>query len=577
MPLALDEHTSDGDLWQLVKQGNIPAFETLVRRHQSLVCAVAYNACGNLATSEDVAQETFWTAWRQRAGLREPGRLRAWLCGIARTLGNNARRRAARPAEAAGPLDEALGLSTAAPGPTEQAVSHEEETLVWRALDQIPEAYREPLILFYREGQAVAEVAEALDVSPDAVKQRLARGRAMLRDQVAELVESAMRRSRPGQSFAVGVLSGLATVAAKGAGAALPGMAGVFLTSGFLSGILGSLGGLAGGWLGTWLPAQLAPTKGEREFLSRSGRRMLLVAALFLAVLIGGIWAFIGPAFESFDAVGYLIFWAVWMAVFGIYVTVETVRTGRTMRRLRAAGGEPNDAPLRRRLEAVASRYRGRIFRSRATLFGLPLIDINVSDPMPRGERRVGVARGWIAIGDDARGILLAVGAKASGLIALGGLAVGGLSFGGVAVGVVAVGGLSAGVLGIGGLGMGIVALGGFAVGWQAAGGMAVAWDVAVGGGAAAWHAAYGGAAIAHDLAVGGGAWAAHANDDAARAVLLDHPLARGVQWLNENMTWFVIGLVLLSVLPTVAMMPLLFRREKEWPPAPPRCDEQQP
>jgi hypothetical protein len=77
---------SDSSLWQLVCRGSESAFEVLVRRHQSLVCAVAYSACGNLALSEDVAQETFWTAWRTRATLEQPDRLRAWLCGIARNL-----------------------------------------------------------------------------------------------------------------------------------------------------------------------------------------------------------------------------------------------------------------------------------------------------------------------------------------------------------------------------------------------------------------------------------------------------------------------------------------------------------
>src|SRR6476620_4805043 len=94
---------SDAHLWQLVCQGSTHAFESLVRRHQSLVCSVAYSACGNLSLSEDVAQETFWTAWRQRASLEQPDRLKAWLCGIARNLAKNARRKASRPAESAGP------------------------------------------------------------------------------------------------------------------------------------------------------------------------------------------------------------------------------------------------------------------------------------------------------------------------------------------------------------------------------------------------------------------------------------------------------------------------------------------
>ena len=176
-PRTENASESDSNLWQLVCQGSASAFEVLVRRYQSLVCSVAYSACGNLALSEDVAQETFWTAWRQRASLEQPDRLRAWLCGIARNLAKNARRKASRPVESAEAQDVLTELSTDEPGPAEEAVSREEESLVWQALERIPEAYREPLILFYREDRSVAEVAGALVLSEDAVKQRLSRGR----------------------------------------------------------------------------------------------------------------------------------------------------------------------------------------------------------------------------------------------------------------------------------------------------------------------------------------------------------------------------------------------------------------
>ena len=84
-PQTIEASASDAELWRLVLQGNTSAFEVLVRRHQSMVSAVAYSTCGNLASSEDVAQETFWTAWRQRASLEQPGRLNSWLCGIAQS------------------------------------------------------------------------------------------------------------------------------------------------------------------------------------------------------------------------------------------------------------------------------------------------------------------------------------------------------------------------------------------------------------------------------------------------------------------------------------------------------------
>jgi hypothetical protein len=283
---------------------------------------------------------------------------------------------------------------------------------------------------------------------------------------------------------------------------------------------------------------------------------MLLVSVVFTVVLLAGVLVLTG----RFPIASYLTFWAVWTGTFAAYVAVESIRAARAVNRLRVSPGEPNDAPLRLGAEAIASRYRGRVFRSRATLFGLPLLDLNVSDSLPLAgqgqstpaprERRV--ARGWIAVGDDARGILLAVGHTARGLVAVGGRAVGVLSLGGMAVGLVAIGGFALGVVAVGGLGVGVLALGGGALGWQAAGGGAFAWDVAVGGGA-----------VARDYAVGGAAWARCANDDAARTVLLDHPLAHAVQWSVASAVLALASFILFCVLTPLTVFPLMYRRQE--------------
>ena len=548
---------------------------------------MAYSSCGDLTLSEDIAQETFWAAWRERAALEQPGSLRSWLCGIARNLGNNARRRASRADEAVTPLEAVAEPSTPTRGPAEEAATRELESLVWQTLEQIPETYREALVLFYREQQSVAEVAAALELSKDAVKQRLSRGRGMLRERVAELVGDTLRRSRPGRTFTVAVMTGLTALSAgtktalagagAGTGATLSGAAGpalkaaAGLSGGTLGGVLGMFGGIAGGWLGTWIPAQLAPTKRQRDYLLRAGRRMGLVSALFMIVMFAGAFSLLG----RFPIGYYLTFWGAWFVTYGAYVTMEGVRAARGMKRLyaeRPPAAEPNDSRLRVGVDVVVRRYRGRVFRSRAIFFGLPLIDINCLDPeltagwggagpAPGGR---GTARGWIAIGNDARGVLLAVGSKACGLIALGGRTLGVFSLGGVAAGIVAFGGLALGVIGFGGLAVGGLAVGGLGVGWQAWGGGAVAWDVACGGGAVAWRAAYGGAAIAHDYAVGGEASAQHANDEAAQAVLLAHPLVRGTKWYMANTSWCTTVIVLLSVLPTPVMLLLMYRRGRE-------------
>ena len=161
--------------------GNRDAFGQIVARYQSLVCSLAYSATGNLSQSEDLAQETFITAWKQLAGLREPAKLRAWLCGIARNLIHNWLRRQGRePAHNAESLEEASTSPAPEPLPVDQAISKEEAAILWSSIESIPEIYREPLVLFYREHQSVETVARELDLSEDAVKQRFSRVRKLL-------------------------------------------------------------------------------------------------------------------------------------------------------------------------------------------------------------------------------------------------------------------------------------------------------------------------------------------------------------------------------------------------------------
>src|SRR5512138_405949 len=77
---------SDADLVAESLSGNREAFARIVERYQTLIASLAYCATGNLSRSEDLAQETFVSAWKQLADLREPAKLRPWLCSVARFL-----------------------------------------------------------------------------------------------------------------------------------------------------------------------------------------------------------------------------------------------------------------------------------------------------------------------------------------------------------------------------------------------------------------------------------------------------------------------------------------------------------
>jgi hypothetical protein len=97
--------------------------------------------------------------------------------------------------------------------PVEQTISREEEAILWHSLERIPEIYREPLVLFYREHQSVEAVAQNLELTEDAVKQRLSRGRKLLHEQVLAFVEGALERTRPGKAFTLNVVASLPLLA----------------------------------------------------------------------------------------------------------------------------------------------------------------------------------------------------------------------------------------------------------------------------------------------------------------------------------------------------------------------------
>ena len=109
----------------------------------------------------------------------------------------------------------------------------------------------------------------------------------------------------------------------------------------------------------------------------------------------------------------------------------------------------------------------GKRYRSKATLFGLPVVSIAFGPA--EGELR-GVARGVIALGDIAIGFL-AVGGVSCGIVAVGGAALGLFAIGGLAIGLLtALGGTAIGTAAMGGAAIGVLAIGAGAAGIWAQG-----------------------------------------------------------------------------------------------------------
>lgn len=492
--------------------GNRDAFGMIVTRYQSLICSLAYSATGSLGASEDLAQETFITAWKHLRQLRERHKLRAWLCGIARNRINSTLRREGRePARIAEPLENIPESASAELLPDDQTISKEEEAILWRSLERIPENYRETLVLFYREHQSVENVAAALDLSEDAVKQRLSRGRKLLAEEVAAFVEGALARTNPGKAFTLGVLAALPAVLTTSAKAAAIGAVAakgsVVAKSAAAFGMFNFIAAPVLGFVGPWLQYRVvlaAAKTAEERRLIRSYYSRLFALMLGFGIALVVVIVLSGKLVESHP-------WLFVCALTGLVAgyAAAAIRLGIWANAIFRKMLQEQDA---------AAHTPGRPiweYRSRLELFRLPLVHFCFH----RTATGRAPVKAWIAAGNFAIG----------GLFAFGGMAVAPLSFGGVAFGLLPFGGLAFGLFPIGGFALGGWAFGGLALGWEAFGGCALA-----------WHAAMGGLAVARDFALGGAAQATQANNEAASQFIKGDfffqrmvVLSRYVGWLN--------------------------------------------
>ena len=508
-----DSLAPDAELVNRSLTGERQAFGALVTRHQGAACGVAYAVCGDFPASEDVAQEAFVSAWKQLSSLRETGRFRAWVCGIARQIAlSQVRRRDRRgdrpPAET--PPEPAAEIAS----PREEAILAEESGLLWQTLDRLPDSYREPLVLFYREQQSVAAVATALELSEDTVKQRLSRGRALLREELANRIEGVLGRTRPGAAFTAAVLSALPpvlvgvglTVGANSAKAATLGGAGSATTTGGAAGV-SLAASLASGAIGLFslyvfyrfLRSPEIP-KDVRRIVGRTATLSLGVS-VFFALLVMWVAITRGSSLVAWGIPPVLVLVAAIVAFIAVNVALS-LRATRLLVNLPLGQGAP-----------VA---QGRRYASRWHLAGWPLVSVAFGADPSRNERR-GTARGWIALGDVAFGFV---------------------AIGGIAVGPIAVGGVCAGLLAVGGGAIGLAVLGGVAMGWAGCGGMALAWEFAAGGLAIAHELAFGGLALSSGQAFGGVALAPLANDPAAWTSLNAHSVYGIILKLLPHAGW---------------------------------------
>jgi RNA polymerase sigma-70 factor (ECF subfamily) len=189
---------SDGELMARCKNGDMTAFDQIVRRHKTPLVNFIYRFIGDPDTAEDLAQETFIRIYknvkRYRANVAS---FRTWMYRIAANLCKNELRNRNRrlrmlvnPAIGAQDSDPIEDLSDTTAGPDDQLEEKELQKALAQAISSLPEKLRTSLILRDIEGMTYEEIAQTIKRPVGTVKSRINRARLMLKDKMSAYVNS---------------------------------------------------------------------------------------------------------------------------------------------------------------------------------------------------------------------------------------------------------------------------------------------------------------------------------------------------------------------------------------------------
>src|SRR6266566_7074241 len=170
-----------GQLAQQATGGDLDAFEELVRRMQRRVYGFAYQHLRDLDEAHDLTQEIFVKLYRNLARYDADRPFEPWFWKLAANSTINYRRKRVPT-----PTDQSADRASTG---AESALPAHDPALV-DALAQLDPAYRLPILLHYYADLPLDQVAQSLNLTVPAIKSRLHRARAMLRNTLAESEEA---------------------------------------------------------------------------------------------------------------------------------------------------------------------------------------------------------------------------------------------------------------------------------------------------------------------------------------------------------------------------------------------------
>ena len=180
----------DVQLMLRTQDGDDSAFTELVNAYQDKLIGTFYHMMHDQGVAEDLAQEVLLRVYRARHNYKPTARFSTWLYRIVNNLASNTRRNKARKREVSltprdsGPNPGALLQEKSGLMPNRQFALTEQQKIVRDAMDALNDRQKLAVLLNKFEGMSYADIGDAMDLTPAAVKSLLSRAREKLREKL---------------------------------------------------------------------------------------------------------------------------------------------------------------------------------------------------------------------------------------------------------------------------------------------------------------------------------------------------------------------------------------------------------
>jgi RNA polymerase sigma-70 factor (ECF subfamily) len=187
-------NVSDEQLIAKFQQGDVQAYDVLVRRYKDQLLNFIYRFVGNRSDAEDIVQETLLRVYKNKHMYKEIAKFSTWVYTIAGNLAKTELRRRKRHKifSVSNFVNEErdYDIPDKAHSPEKQVDSTIQEAIIQKAIEKLPVKFKEVIILRDIQGFAYEEISQILDIPLGTVKSRVNRGRLKLQEDLKFLYEN---------------------------------------------------------------------------------------------------------------------------------------------------------------------------------------------------------------------------------------------------------------------------------------------------------------------------------------------------------------------------------------------------